>query len=224
MKTVVLVHGSWHGAWCWHRVVDGLQNHDVPVVAVNMPLGGLAVDAASVRAELDAVDDDVVLCGHSYGGFVISRATSPDFEPTRVSHLVYLCAFMAPEGTDAVGLLSEHGSYLAPRLQVADGNLVVPDDVLVPAFYADCDDDDIALARRSLRPVPIDEPPPRVRPGFEAIPSTYIVCTQDQAIPPSVQRMFAASAGDVVEWDTSHSPFFSRPDLVVELLTKLATT
>ena len=58
---------------------------------------------------------------------------------------------------------------------------------------------------------------------FRSIPSTYVVCEQDRAIVPDAQRMMAARATEVRSWATSHSPFFSRPDLLVELLTELAS-
>jgi hypothetical protein len=54
------------------------------------------------------------------------------------------------------------------------------------------------------------------------IPSTYAICTEDRGVEPDLQRRLAARAGTTVEWDTSHSPFLSRPDLVVDLLAGLA--
>src|SRR5262245_6808742 len=139
MKTVMLVHGAWHGAWCWDKVVDGLDARGVPVVAINMPLEGLAVDAAMAGEVLAGIDDDVVLCGHSYGGFVISRMTSPDIAPAaNVAELVFLCAMMTPEGTDVGALLTEHGSQLFGEIEVNETGMVVRDAAIGPTLYADC--------------------------------------------------------------------------------------
>ena len=63
-----------------------------------------------------------------------------------------------------------------------------------------------------------------VEPSWRATPSTYVVCTNDKALRPDAQRVFAARANRSVTWQSSHSPFFSRPELVVGLLAGLALT
>src|SRR5436190_15656651 len=100
--TVVLVHGAWHGAWCWDRVVAGLHDRDVDVLALDLPghgasaepLGDLYGDAAAVHAALDTLDGPAVVCGHSYGGAVMSLGAA---HPA-VRHLVYLAALMLDVG------------------------------------------------------------------------------------------------------------------------------
>ncbi|MHB8467660.1 MAG: alpha/beta fold hydrolase, partial [Acidimicrobiales bacterium] len=104
--TAVLVHGAWHGAWCWERVAAALANVGVPTLAVDLPghgadpgpLTDLHGDAERVRQVLDAVDGPVVLVGHSYGGVVITEAG----DHRGVSHLVYLCA-LALDGHETAG-------------------------------------------------------------------------------------------------------------------------
>ena len=71
MTTMVLVHGAFHGAWCWEPVRSVLDEQGIPNLAPELPLTGLEADAGAVRALLDAVEGPVVLCGHSYGGMVI---------------------------------------------------------------------------------------------------------------------------------------------------------
>ena len=97
MATIVLVHGAWHGAWCWERLTPLLDDAGVTSIAVDLPGHGndrgpftdLHGDADRVRETLDDVDGDVVLVGHSYGGCVITDAGAhPD-----VRHLVYVAAF-----------------------------------------------------------------------------------------------------------------------------------
>src|SRR4030088_1094188 len=95
-RTVVLVHGAWHGAWCFDRVMPLLEQVGIPAVAGDLPghgqdpgpLTDLHGDAKRVREVLDGIDGDVVLLGHSYGGAVITEA---GVHPA-VTHLVYLCA------------------------------------------------------------------------------------------------------------------------------------
>src|SRR5262245_6784369 len=111
--SIVLVHGAWHGAWCWDDVLPLLDEAGIDATALDLPghgastepFGDLHADADSVRRFLDDGDGPVVLVGHSYGGAVVTDAgTHP-----RVRHIVYLCAFQLEEGescsaaaTDAV--------------------------------------------------------------------------------------------------------------------------
>ena len=100
--TVVLVHGAWHGPWCFDKVVAGLEARGVPVVAVERrrthePSGTLrgvtdsAQNEAIVRTALDEVDGPVILLGHSFGGVPITTAPLGN---DNVKHLVYLTAIM----------------------------------------------------------------------------------------------------------------------------------
>ncbi len=107
MAQVVLVHGGWHGAWCWDAVIGELRTRDVTVAAPELPLTSFADDIRVVRAALETAGDDIVVCGHSYGGCVISAAAAD--VPT-VRRLVYLCAFMVDAGEDPVALLFGDGT------------------------------------------------------------------------------------------------------------------
>jgi pimeloyl-ACP methyl ester carboxylesterase len=98
-STVVLVHGGWHGSRCWAQVVALLDRRGVSVRTIDLPSidadpddrPALSGDAAAVAALLDQVEDPVLLCGHSYGGMVITQAAAGRQD---VARLVYLCAFM----------------------------------------------------------------------------------------------------------------------------------
>ena len=95
---VVLVHGAWHGAWCFAALQAELDSRGIPSLAVDLPghgastapLGDLHGDAAALTEVLRTVRGPVVLVGHSYGGAVISQAAIP----SNVVHLVYLAAFV----------------------------------------------------------------------------------------------------------------------------------
>ena len=221
MATIVLVHGAWHGSWCWQRVTQLLDERGLPVRTVDLPSVGappgagtdLSADAAAVEAVIASVAGPVVLCGHSYGGMVISRVSSE-----RVTRLVYLCAFMPLEGES---LVSIGGGRHAPWIQVLDGGLTLPDPTQTQAvFYGDCDAGTVEWARSQIRPqsgAPFNEPVPH--PAWRHIPSTYVVCAKDMAMPVEVQRnVFAPRATEMIELQASHSPFLSQPDAVADLL------
>ena len=226
-STVVLVHGAWHGSWVWERVVPLLEARGLSVRTVDLPSVGaapgaeadLAGDAAVVSAVLDSVDGPALLCGHSYGGMVISVAASGRSD---VSRLVYLCAFMPDAGESLVALT---GGEPAPWIQLLDGRLTLPDPAQsADVFYADCDEETAREAVARIKPMagaPFGQPV--ARPAWHGIPSTYVVCTLDRAIPPELQRdVFAPRADEVIELEASHSPFSSQPGAVAALLAESA--
>jgi pimeloyl-ACP methyl ester carboxylesterase len=188
---VVLVHGAWHGSWCWERVVPELAARGVTACTLDLPsVGGapgenLSSDAAAVRKVIDAQRGPVVLCGHSYGGMVISLAAATS---ERVSRLIYLCAFVPEDGQSLV--TAGGGGQLAPWIcHNADGS-AIPDLNRAPElFFGDCDPATQAWAvgkLRSQRPEAFSEPVPQ--PAWRRIDSTFIVCAQDGAMSPEVQR------------------------------------
>src|SRR5262249_44022254 len=97
MTDVVLVHGAWHGAWCWDGVVAALEGNGISVTAVELPLTGLDSDVAAARRAIQDAGERVVVVGHSYGGEVIARAAAG--LPT-VKRLVFLAAFMLDNDDD----------------------------------------------------------------------------------------------------------------------------
>jgi pimeloyl-ACP methyl ester carboxylesterase len=221
VKSVVLVHGAWHGPWCWYKVVAGLEAAGVRAVAVELPLlDGVERDAAVTRAAIDAIDGPVVVCGHSYGGVVISSAAAG---AANVAHLVYLCAFQLAPDESIGGLFAEHGNLVAEAIRTEGDTRVVIAERARATFYADCSEDDVALALRSVRPMPAQAAAtPMEPPAWCSVASTYVRCQHDRAIPYGAQQAMSRHADHVLTWPTSHSPFFSRPDLLVSLLIGLA--
>jgi pimeloyl-ACP methyl ester carboxylesterase len=227
-RTVVLVHGAWHGAWCWERVIPLLDSAAIPAVVFDLPSvshdnATLHDDADYVRGALDSIDGDVVLVGHSYGGAVITAA---GVHPN-VAHLVYLCAFALEVG-ESVQKNSltggEGANELATALVVGDGVITVDPERAVGAFYHDCAPDVAAAAIERLRPESLAALAGEVgAAAWHDKPATYVVCTEDRALPVALQRSNAARIGESVDWPTSHSPFLSRPDLVADLLIGLSS-
>jgi pimeloyl-ACP methyl ester carboxylesterase len=235
---VILVHGAWHGAWCWERVVDGLTAADVRVIAIDLPghgadrgpLGDLHTDAARVRDVIDAVTQPVVLVGHSYGGAVITEAG----DHPRVQRLVYLCALALDAGETCATVAADKAVAAAidhtgrPDLGAAfvpgeDGTFTVDRTIAAEALYNDCGAETATWALDRLGPQPLvtlQQVPNAV--AWRSRPSTYVVCARDLAIHPDLQRIMAKRCTTSVEWDTGHSPFLSRPELVVDLLESLA--
>lgn len=210
--SIVLIHGAYHGAWCWRRVVPILAARGVEPIAIELPLTGFGDDVDCVRALVER-HEQVVVCGHSYGGRVASAALE---DLTNVTHIVYLSALMLTPG-EAATYIAADGDH--PRHPFADFDFEYVRD----RYYANCSDADAAAAFSRLRAMPAEE----LRVGdfdhrpWERIPSTYIVCTQDRAISPDRQRRMARLATHRVELDSDHSPFLSDPARLADILSSV---
>jgi pimeloyl-ACP methyl ester carboxylesterase len=214
MTAVLLVPGSWHGSWCWSEVLDRLTAAGVTARAIDLPsndgASGLADDAAAVRDGLAQLGEPAVAVGHSYGGIAISEGAAD------AAGLVYLCAFMLDEGEalldamqhqlpDWIELDEAQTSHLATRTE--------------EVLYADCPPDVAAdagarLTRQSVAAIAT----PQGAAAWKSVPSTYVVCEQDAAVPPPAQEAMSGRAGDVHRLPSSHSPFFSRPAEVCDII------
>jgi len=236
--TVVLVHGAWHGAWCWDLVAAGLRERGTPVVAVDLPGHGddqgpctdLAGDVARVRGALDGVTGSAVLVGHSYGGMPIAAAAA---HPT-VAHTVFIAALCPIEGETAMTMATAEAAAanVDIRGRSNPGQYMTFDDNGMASlsaegakflFYNDCDDELASWAVSRLRPQPmgnLQELPATI--GWRDKPSTYAVCALDNIMHRDLQRVLAQRTTNSVEWHASHSPFLSNPEVVVDLLAGIA--
>lgn len=235
MSTFVLVHGAWHGGWCWYKVVTRLQwlGHRVlapdllGLATARMPADQVSLDAwnAQIATLVEREPTRVILVGHSRGGTVISGVAERC--PERIERLDYVAAGLLRDGESLLDATRD-----GPAVKLT-GNLrpgpdaattVVADDVIRGAFYGDCSDEDVALAKLLLTPEPMGPiaTPIHITPArFGRVPRRYIECLRDQAIHIDAQRrMQAAFPGTrVLTMDSDHSPFFSHPDELVRLLT-----
>jgi len=229
--TLVLVHGAWHGAWCWDPVLPGLTEAGIPTRALDLPghgastlaLGDLETDAAALRAEIDAITGPVVVCAHSYGGAVatVGAAGCP-----RVRHLVFVAAFpLAPAEsctTAAVGEVPDGAgeTLLGAALRFHDDDTITLDrDGAIAAMYNECTQDAAAWAADRLgAQAGAELRGTATTVAWHEIPSTYVVCARDRAVAPALQRALATRCSDVRELDADHSPFLSRTDEMVALL------
>lgn len=216
---VVLVHGAWHGAWCWASLQAELERRGIASYALDLPghgastlpLGDLHGDAAHVAASIDALGRDVVLVGHSYGGAVITEAS---VRTAHVRHLVYLTAFVL----DAEQSLMELYASMPPIETPLSAAMVVQDDgtsvidpaAAVTAFYAKCPAPVAAAAIERLCPQPFAAFTQKTTgAGWRTIPSTYVRCTEDRAIALEHQTLMSERCTHVHTVVADHSPFSS---------------
>ncbi len=235
-KHFVLVHGAWHGAWCWYKIVAGLEEAGHQATALDLPSGGidhtppgtvtLQAQADRVIAFLDGQSEPVVLVGHSAGGPVISLVA--EARPQKIEKLVYLTAFLLPDGVSQVAVSARDEQSLITRHLVfhPDGTIEVDPAARREVFYGDCDDRDVTLAQSLLKPYGLAPAVASVRvaSNFAGVRRFYITCRRDRAISPSVQQSMytALPCEKVLSIGSSHSPFFSHPGALLHALAKIA--
>ncbi len=239
MATFVLVHGAWHGAWCWHDIVPLLESEGHRVLVPDLPGHGddhspvaeMTLDsyARRVAETIEQATEPVVLVGHSMGGIVVTQAA--ELVPDRVARLVYVTAFLPADGQSLVDLAGsvEHGDNVQPNLVIDEhtGTCVVADSALVDVFYGECSDEQAADAIGRLVPeslAVVVTPVHVTSAGAGRIPRAYVECLRDGGLTIALQRsMHAALPCDpVVAIEADHSPFLSRPRELADHLLALA--
>jgi pimeloyl-ACP methyl ester carboxylesterase len=180
---------------------------------------GLSEDVAVTRQVLLASDEPTVVVAHSYGGIVTAEAAAG---VDSVRHLVLVSSYL-PEIGESLSSISSSDPAPFLNIDVQGGTLGVRPELLADTFLQDCPevaaDAGNRLAQQSLSVVgqPVQSA------AWQHVPSTYLVCAQDRGTPAQAQREFARRAGAVVELNTGHHPFLSKPQAVADLLLGLST-
>lgn len=226
-----LVHGAWHGRWCWDQVSGKVEEQGHHVISRDLP--GLGEDrtpadeitlqtyADAVCDALSAESEPVLLVGHSMGGIVIGQAAEQ--LPDKIKALVYVSGYLLSSGQSILQMVQEdeNAAKLVPYL-VTDGSVcTIRPDKVREVLYGRCTDADAKRAASRLVPqpfLPFATPVQVTAERFGRIPKFYIQCGDDRAVPPTVQRRMIAEnhCERVVSIDTDHSPFVSTPDELVQ--------
>ena len=233
--TYVLVHGAWHGSWCWKRVRKGLQDTGHQVFTPTLTgLGERShLNSASVDLSTHIADvvnllrwedlSDVILCGHSYGGSVIRGVA--DRAPERIRTLVYLDAFVPEDGESLFDLAPEHARQMRLQAQTTGSGWKVPpipaerfNVNLRDAVWVDTQCTPQAIASFEER-IKLDQPPSRVH---DAI---HILATGWDNSPFRAAHERAKAKG----WQTrtvpcGHEVMLDRPGELTDLLLEFATS
>ena len=237
MNTYLLIHGAWHGAWCWNKVIPLLEKQGHKVIAPDLP--GHGKDKTPVKEVslssytdcickiLDAMEEPVILVGHSMGGLIMSQVA--EYRPDKIKMLIYVAAFVLKNGESILPFIRKDAeSLLIHNIDFSKdmSSIGLKEDAIKEVFYGDCSDEDISRAKSLIAPqsfAPIKARLNITNEKFELIPKIYIECLEDKAISNTMQRkMYAEFSWQYVfTMDSSHSPFFSSPKALVSNLTML---
>ena len=229
--TFVLVHGAYHGSWCWDLLIPQLESRGHTVVAVDMPISepdaGAAEYAEAIESAITGVEAPI-LVGHSMAGLVVPlvAASCP------VRRLVFLAAMLPQPGMSLQDQREQESMDPDVEFEKAeftdrgDGVFMIGAATAKEMFFHDVPDEIASWAAKRLRPQAygfMSEVTPLTEwPGTE---SSYIVCRDDHGLNPSWARQAARQRLGVepYEIDGGHSPFLTRPAELAELLHGIAS-
>jgi pimeloyl-ACP methyl ester carboxylesterase len=216
---IVLVHGAAADGSCWSGVIERLQADGYHVTAPQFPLTSLADDVARLRQVLELQDGPTIVAGHSYGGQIV---TALGADAPNVVGLVYIAAFGLDQGESLGALLSQGPTPPALEHLFSDkhgfGWLSAED--FVNHFAADVDAVRAKVMYAVQQPLAGSTFAEQMGvPAWKTLPTWYLVATQDRAIPPDAERLFASRMGaTTVEVPASHVAMVSHPADVAQLI------
>jgi pimeloyl-ACP methyl ester carboxylesterase len=242
--TIIFIPGAWHSPRCFDLVIKGLETDGYNAEVVHLPSVGPVIphsdfldDVCQIRKQIEIAANAgqrVVVVVHSYGGLPGCEAIRGlDWEtrqlqgqPGGVVHLFFCCSFIVPKGKS---LISSFGGDDLPWFEVSDDRLIVTPATPRETFYNDMNEIDAKKATDALKPHSYQTFHSNLT--FEAwrhVPSTYLYCLKDEAIPFPVQKMMVEEVAKGVRIDTdvvnaSHSPFYTAPNHVVAAINKAAS-
>lgn len=221
---MVLVHGGYHGSWCWDDVLPSLQSH---AIAVDLPgrgrrpaTGRVTLDdcATAVLEEAEAAGlERVVLVGHSLGGLTLT--TVANRAPERLARLVYVAALAPPPGRTVFDLLAPDQADADP----AGTQQVLPGELARAMFAGDLDDETWAAAEARLVPEPTGLFVEPVHGYDHGVPASYVRCTRDAVVTDTLVGSFLPHLHpeELLELDSDHDAMLSHPRELARLLDEI---
>jgi pimeloyl-ACP methyl ester carboxylesterase len=215
--TIIFVHGLWADGSCWNKVIPSLVKQGLNVISVQNPTTSVEDDVAATRRAIKLAGGDVVLIGHSWGGFVITEAG----DDPHVKALVYVAAY-APDEGETVPSVTEKApdTKLTNFVQATDGFLTLSKDGVTKAFANGLPADEQNMIFCVQQPASQN-----VFKGvanhvaWKKKPSWYVVAAEDQTINPELERLMAKRAkAKTTTVKSPHVAMLARPKEVLEVI------
>src|SRR5262252_9450675 len=221
--TIIFVHGLWADGSCWNKVIPSLLEQGFSVISVQNPTTSLEDDVAAAKRAIKLAGGDVILVGHSWGGFVITNAG----DDPHVKALVYVAAY-APDEGETVPSVSEKApaTQLTNFLQTTDGFLTLSKEGVTEAFANGLPADEQDMIFRVQQPTS-----PNVFKGvishvaWKQKPSWYIVAAEDHTINPDLERLMAQRAkAKTTVVKSPHVAMLAQPKEVLAVILEAVKT
>ncbi len=237
-KTFILIHGSWHNAWNWHKVTPILEKQGHRVYPIDLPgMGRDKTPIAEVTFDstvqklcrlVDSIDGQVILVGHSKNGIMISQVA--EYRPQKVEKLIYLAAYLIPNGkTQKEYSIQDTEGWLKGYVTIHEQSKshTLQEEIYKEGLYHDCPMEITAMAKVLLSHEPMESGTAKLKlsdHNFGSVPRYYIECTEDRAVTPFIQKKMYEEmpCEKVFQLQSSHSPFFSHPQELVALFNEIA--
>jgi pimeloyl-ACP methyl ester carboxylesterase len=238
MATFVMIHGAWHGGWCFDTLKPLLEAEGHHLIAPDLPgMGGDAATLATITLSgwADFVADicstaaaPVILCGHSRGGVVISEVA--ERVPNHLAALVYICAMLLPSDMSREqmrSILQPNPAFAAVRTAIENGTII--DQARAPSVFAQLSPPDLAAAaaaRLVAEPAkPMATAVHLTDARYGSVPRHYIECLHDRTITIVDQRHMQAlqPCATVISLEADHSPFLSTPTALAAALDAISS-
>lgn len=215
-----------------------LESRGHKAIAINLP--GMGKDKTPIEKVkmadtvqqlcklIDSIEGKVILVGHSKNGIMISQAA--EYRPQKIEKLIYLAAYLIPNGkTQREYSVQDTEGWLKPYVDVdaALNASTLRPDIYKEGLYHDCEDAITELAKLLLSHEPVESgttPLSLTEENYGSVPRYYIECTEDRAVTPFIQqKMYSETpCKKVFRMATSHSPFFSQPRELVDILLEIS--
>lgn len=232
MAHYLFIHGAWHGSWCWDKISSHLKAKDCRFSTIDLPGRGinplpfnkitLATHVDHLLKIISSIEEEVILVAHSMGGLIASQVAEEI--PHRIKKIIYIAGFLPQNGDSLISLSEKYNHKNTPQGIVIDFEnhcISVEKDAIANLFYhcsskTDIDHAKIASCKEAYLPfigtVSLSE-------KYYNIPKLYIQCTLDKAITIEAQKSMCERVPcDIKVLETDHSPFFSEPEKLVNLI------
>jgi len=236
-ETFVLVHSAWLGAWQWQNVTEYLTQKGHQVIVPDLSGHGQDNTAPKditmsdyikkITSIIDQQDQKIILVGHSFNGITISQIA--ELRPKKIKSLVYLTAFLLPNGGSFFKAVSGvNGSQAVENFYLSEDQTyaLVAEDALHSTFAHDISESDFNKDKQLIVPEPAAPLAYELKlsaKNFGKLPKYYIECTEDRAIPIAVQRaIYKDQVVKSYSLKSSHTPNFSQPKKLAKLLVKIS--
>lgn len=236
-SNILLVHGAFADGSIWAHVVQNLQRRSFNVVASQLPLTSFAEDVRTVRRDLSALPGPTVVVGHSYGGFVITQATSKatNIVRTNIVSLVYIAAFAPDTGESINSIRAQYPPLPSERFLVpvdpteSPPFLILQRDKYHQFACQDVSQQTAGVLAAAEGPTSATILAEQIRgcPAWRQLPTWYQISSDDRMIQPAAQKVMAARAtksDHIISIPASHCSIVSHPEKVTAFIEQAAHT